>query len=136
MASSTRLRVWSSASRITSATTPTRLLVSATSAMLSSSLTTWSLWATTSIWSKPAASRMVLTLSGSASENGPGSPGPGRGGGVPVTDIAAAQGMSIHSLSKTLCQQTNDSRPPGSSPRLTLVKAATGSAKNMTPKRE
>jgi hypothetical protein len=44
--------------------------------------------------------------------------------------------MSIHSLSNTLCQQTNDSTAPGRSAFRMLAKAATGSAKNITPKRE
>ena len=84
----------------------------------------------------PAASSTARTRPGSARENGPGSPGPGIGGSDPVTLATAAPGMSIHSLSNTLCQQTKDSTPPGRSALRTLAKAATGSAKNITPKRE
>ena len=58
------------------------------------------------------------------------------GGSDPVTSATAAPGMSIHSLSKMLCQQTNDSTPPGRSAVPTLAKAVTGSVKNITPKRE
>ena len=58
------------------------------------------------------------------------------GGTDPMTDIAAPPGMSIHSLSNTLCQQTKESTPPGRRARPTLPKAATGSVKNITPKRE
>src|SRR5260221_6050924 len=84
----------------------------------------------------PAASSTARTLPGSASENGPGSAGPGIGGKDPVTDATAAPGISIHSLSNTLCQQTKDSAPPGLSARRTLPNAAAGSAKNITPNRE
>jgi hypothetical protein len=69
---------------------------------------------------------------GSASENWPGSSGPGIGGSDPVTSA----GMSIHSLPDTPCQQANDSAPPGQGALRTLAKAATGSVKNITPKRE
>jgi len=84
----------------------------------------------------PAAPSTVRTRAGSASENGPGSSGPGIGGSDPVTSATAAPGMSIHSLPDTPCQQTNDSAPPGRSALRTLAKAATGSVKNITPKRE
>ena len=84
----------------------------------------------------PAASSTAPTRSASARENGPGSSGPGIGGSAPVTSATAAPGMSIHSSSNTLCQQVNDSRPPGRSALRMLPKAATGSATNITPKRE
>jgi hypothetical protein len=44
--------------------------------------------------------------------------------------------MSIHSLPDTPRQQANDSASPGRSALRTLAKAATGSVKNITPKRE
>src|SRR5262245_41316415 len=84
----------------------------------------------------PAASSTVRTRPGSARENGPGSSGPGMGGSDPMTSATAAPGMSIHSLSKMPCQQTNDSTPPGRSAPPTLATAVTGSVKNITPKRE
>jgi len=83
-----------------------------------------------------AVSSTARVRSGSASENGPGSPGPGIGGIEPVTVATAAAGISIHSLSKRPCQQTKDSTAPGRRARRTLANAATGSAKNITPKRE
>jgi hypothetical protein len=45
-------------------------------------------------------------------------------------------GTSIHSFPVIGSQQTKDRRPPRCSARLTEAKAATGSAKNITPNRE
>ena len=48
----------------------------------------------------------------------------------------ARAGTSIHGLRWIGCQQTNARRPPPRSARRRFAKAAVGSAKNMTPKRE
>src|SRR6202041_2430338 len=51
-------------------------------------------------------------------------------------DEAARRGSSSNSFSLSPRQQTNPSLPPGRSARRILLKAAMGSAKNITPKRE
>src|SRR5439155_1309063 len=85
--------------------------------------------------SKPAAARMPRTRSGSAKEKGPGASGAGGGGSLSCC-AAAPSGRASHGFSRSACQQMKASRPPGRSAARRFVKAAVGSAKNITPKRE
>ena len=88
-----------------------------------------------SVSRQPAAARIGRSRSGSANANMPGPPaGTGAGGGR--CSARAAPGTSSHWLAASGCQHANTSRPPGRVADLMLAKAATGSAKNITPKRE
>lgn len=82
--------------------------------------------------SYPARDSASRTASGSASENmpGPGAPSPPTGRRSPSPWMAWS-----HSFRSARAVQTKAIRPPGRSARPMLAKAATGSAKNITPKR-
>ena len=84
----------------------------------------------------PAPARMVRTRSGSLKAKGPGACGSAGGGRGGTWARAAAIGTRIQSLKPSGRQQTKASRPPGLSALRMLAKAAVGSAKNITPKRE
>ena len=73
--------------------------------------------------------------SASPNANGPGASG-GGGAGNAMCCAAAITGAIIHGFLSRGCQQTKASRPPGRSARRRFANAATGSAKNITPKRE
>ena len=78
---------------------------------------------------------MARTRSASAKANGPGAPGVGGGGGRQVLRRGRS-GTVISGFSASARQQTKASRPPGFRAPRRLAKAAGGSAKNITPKRE
>lgn len=85
------------------------------------------------IASYPARDSTSRTVSGSASENMPGFaevPSPPTGSRSPSSRMAWS-----HSFRSARAVQTKAIRPPGRSARPMLAKAATGSAKNITPKR-
>jgi hypothetical protein len=75
---------------------------------------------------------MRSTRPASAKAKGPGAAGSGGG----TTRSTAPSGTATHGFSSRARQQSMTSRPPGFSARRRLAKAAAGSAKNMTPKRE
>ena len=81
----------------------------------------------------PAAFSTVVAKSVSASPKGPGAPGGGTGRSRPTA--RASRIAVIHSLAAKGCQTRIARRPPGRSAEPMFVKAATGSAKNITPKR-
>ena len=84
---------------------------------------------------KPAPLRMASTRPASAKAKGPGAPGWG-GSKSGNSGRAASSGMETQGLSATARQHTKTRRPPGRSERAMLAKAASGSLKNITPKRE
>ncbi|SFJ19680.1 hypothetical protein SAMN05216275_10751 [Streptosporangium canum] len=84
--------------------------------------------------SKPAPVSTSRMRSGSASDSGPGAPGPvvaGRAGRCSAIVVKTGPG----SLSLISRRDRKASRPPGRSARPMLANAATGSAKNMIPNR-
>ena len=78
---------------------------------------------------------LVLGGARSPNENWPGSSGPGRGSGG-RKGCAARAGTVPQGFSCGVRHAMKTRRPVGLSARRMLRKAATGSAKNMTPKRE
>src|SRR5439155_20621156 len=80
--------------------------------------------------------RMAVTRWGSASENGPGSSGPGMVRSAFRTGAAVRVGTNIHGLSANCAHTAQASRPRERSERPMLANAATGSEKNMTPNLE
>ncbi len=84
---------------------------------------------------KPAPERIASTRFGSAKAKGPGAPGSGGGAGGNRW-ATEAMGRVMIGFWSGLRQHRKASRPPGFSARRRLLKAAVGSAKNMTPKRE
>ena len=84
----------------------------------------------------PASASIERTRLGSAKANGPGATGSGGATGG-RNGSAACSGACIHGFSSRGRQQTKARRPPpGFNDARTLVNAATGSLKNITPKRE
>src|SRR5262245_27508213 len=78
---------------------------------------------------------MRCTRAASAHENSPGSSGPGGVMGGKMWRTAASSAVA-HLFSCDVRKTANASRPSGFIALRMLVKVATGSAKNMTPKRE
>ena len=95
----------------------------------------WSSWASMATSRKPASVRIPRRRSLSARAKGPGACGSGGSMGG-RRSRAAASGAKAHGLSRRGRQQTKTIRPPGASAVRRLRKAAAGSAKNITPKRE
>ncbi len=83
---------------------------------------------------KPAVERISATFCRSPKAKGPGAFG-SAGAGCTMSRIAAI-GSRTQSFSCAPRQHTKASRPPGFNARRICVKAATGSSKNITPKRE
>src|SRR4051812_18330424 len=89
-------------------------------------------------WSRqPAPSRIARTRSASANANWPGAPG-ARCGRAPSgrTSAAAVAAAVMNGLSCGPRHTTARSAPPGAVARRRFANAATGSPKNMTPKRD
>ena len=83
----------------------------------------------------PAFASIPRTRSGAANENGPGAVGSGGATGG-MNGSAACSGACIHGFSARDRQQMKTRRPPGFKDLRMLAKAASGSLKNITPKRE
>src|SRR5690606_182945 len=81
---------------------------------------------------QPARASMSSTRAGSAKANGPGASAGGGGGGLGRRRATSAKaGFSSHAR-----KQENSRLAPGAARPRKLAKAATGSAKNITPWRE
>ena len=85
---------------------------------------------------KPALLNMASTCAGSENAKGPGACGLGGVAAGGMKGCTALPAKDIHGFSLGGCQQTKTIRPLGLSALRKFLKAASGSAKNITPKRE
>src|SRR5213078_3434430 len=83
----------------------------------------------------PLSERMASTRFASEKAKGPGASG-SAGGCSGKNGLAAIRGADAQGFSGGVRQQTKATRPPGFKAFRICAKAATGSSKNITPKRE